>query len=334
MHAVVLDGRGNYETVDKPRPVAAAGEVVIEPAAVGVCGTDLHLVIGDYPTGKFPVVPGHEFAGRIVEVGPGVEKFTVGQHVAVDPNVACGTCADCLVGRPNLCDFLVPIGVTSDGACAELVAVPEKVTYLLPDDLGMAAGALIEPLSCVLHAFDRAPALTDQRVAVYGAGSIGLLAVVVARAAGARSIHVVEPSPARRKAALDLGADSAVHPDETTVTRSTDIAVEASGHPNAVAAAIDALDKRGTLLQMGVVSSERTIPLRPYDLFDRELTFVGSQSVATSFAAAVAMMPDLSDTVERLVTRTFPLSQYGEAIAAAHSDSALKVHILPTRTEN
>jgi threonine dehydrogenase-like Zn-dependent dehydrogenase len=269
-----------------------------------------------------------------VEVGPGVEKFTVGQHVAVDPNVACGTCADCVAGQPNLCDFLVPIGVTSDGACAELVAVPEKVTYLLPDGLSMAAGALIEPLSCVLHALDRAPVLTGQRVAVYGAGSIGLLAVVVARAAGARSIHVVEPSPARRKAALDLGADSAVTPDEATVTRTIDIGIEASGHPSAVTAAIDALDKRGTLLQMGVVSSEQTIPLRPYDLFDRELTFVGSQSVATSFAAAVAMMPDLADTVERLVTHTFPLAQYGEAIAAAHSDSALKVHILPTETEH
>jgi threonine dehydrogenase-like Zn-dependent dehydrogenase len=203
------------------------------------------------------------------------------------------------------------------------------VTYVLPDGLSMAAGALIEPLSCVLHALDRTPRLTDQRVTVYGAGSIGLLAVVVARAAGARSIQVVEPSPARRTAALDLGADDAMAPDEPTARRSADIAIEASGHPSAVAAAIDALDKRGTLLQMGVVSSEQTIPLRPYDLFDRELTFVGSQSVATSFAAAVAMMPDLGGTVERLVTHTFPLEQYGEAIAAAHSDAALKVHILP-----
>ncbi|MCU1700415.1 MAG: alcohol dehydrogenase Zn-containing [Mycobacterium sp.] len=334
MRAVVLDGQGNFEAADKPRPVAGPGEVVIEPVAVGVCGTDLHLVIGDYPTGKFPVVPGHEFAGRIVEVGPEVRQFRVGQRVAVDPNVACGKCLDCLSGQPNLCDFLVPIGVTSDGACAEFVAVPEKVTYLLPDGLSMAAGALIEPLSCVLHALDRTPPLTDQRVTVFGAGSIGLLAVAVARAAGARSIHVVEPSPARRKAALDLGADDAVNPDQQLPPRSTDVAIEASGHPAAVAAAIELLDKRGTLLQMGVVSAEQTIPLRPYDLFDRELTFVGSQSVATSFAAAVAMMPSLSETVEQLVTHTFPLEQYGEAIAAAHSDSTLKVHILPNGTEN
>ncbi|HEY5853168.1 MAG TPA: alcohol dehydrogenase catalytic domain-containing protein [Aldersonia sp.] len=329
MRAVVLDGQGHHELTDKPAPVAGAGEVVIEPAAVGVCGTDLHLVIGDYPTGRFPVVPGHEFAGRIVEVGPDVTDLTVGQSVAVDPNVACGKCDDCLTGAPNLCDHLVPIGVTSDGACAQLVGVPSKVVYALPDGMSMAAGALIEPLSCVLHALDRSPALTDRRVTVFGAGSIGLLAVVVARAQGARSVQVVEPSPARRAAALQVGADDAFAPDQNLARRSTDIAIEASGHPAAVSAAIDVLDKRGTLLQMGVVSSEQTIALRPYDLFDREMSLVGSQSVATSFADAVAMMPGIAATAEQLVTHTFPLDRYGDAIAAAHSDSALKVHILP-----
>ena len=329
MRAVVVDGRGDHDVADLPTPVPKADEVVIEPATVGVCGTDLHLVIGDYPTGRFPVVPGHEFAGHIVEMGSDVTGLTIGQHVAVDPNVACGTCADCVMGAPNLCDYLVPIGVTSNGACAQLVCVPSKVVYGLPDGMSMAAGALIEPLSCVLHALDRSPSLADRRVAIFGAGSIGLLAVVVARALGARTIHVVEPSPARRAAALDVGADSASAPGEVLAPRSIDIAIEASGHPAAVSAAIDTLDKRGTLVQMGVVSSEKTIPLRPYDLFDRELSFIGSQSVATSFAAAVEMMPDIAATAEQLVTHTYPLAQFGEAIKAAHSDSALKVHILP-----
>ena len=197
----------------------------------------------------------------------------------------------------------------------------------------MTAGALIEPLSCVLHALERAPALTDRRVTVFGAGSIGLLAVVVARTAGARVVRVVEPSPTRRRAALELGADEAVDPGTPLAPRSCDVAIEASGHPAAVTASIDALDKRGTLVQMGVVSAEQTIPLHPYDLFDRELTLVGSQSVATSFAAAVAMMPDLGPVVERLVTHTFDLERYGDAIAAAHGDSALKVHIHPNGTE-
>jgi 2-desacetyl-2-hydroxyethyl bacteriochlorophyllide A dehydrogenase len=234
-----------------------------------------------------------------------------------------------LAGIPNLCEFLVPIGVTSDGACADLVAVPRKVVYALPDGMSMAAGALIEPLSCVLHALDRSPSLTDRRVTVFGAGSIGLLAVIVARAAGASSVHVVEPSPARRAAAIEIGADDAFTPDQRLPERATDIAIEASGHPKAVSAAIDVLAKRGTLLQMGVVSSEQTIPLRPYDLFDRELSLVGSQSVANSFAAAAAMMSDIATVAEKLVTHTFSLEQYGDAIAAAHSDSALKVHILP-----
>ncbi|GAA4385043.1 zinc-dependent alcohol dehydrogenase [Tsukamurella soli] len=329
MRAVVLDGRGGHELVDIARPSASAGELVIAPGAVGVCGTDLHLVVGDYPHGRFPVVPGHEFAGRIVEVGDGVTDFSVGQTVAVDPNVSCGECIDCTTGAPNLCDHIVPVGVESDGACAQFVSVPSTITYPVPEGMSDAAAALIEPLACVLHALDRSPSLTGKRIAVYGAGSIGLMTVIVAREQGAAEIHVVEPSPARRAAALDLGADSAVDPATGVDARSVDIAIEASGHPSAVSAAIDALDKRGTLLQMGVVSSEQTIPLRPYDLFDRELTFVGSQSLANSFPAAVEMMPRIADTAERLVTHTFSLAEFGEAIAAAHSDSALKVHLLP-----
>ncbi len=330
MRAVFLDGRGHHEVVDDaPTPTVGADDVLIRPAAVGVCGTDLHLVIGDYPTGRFPVVPGHEFAGTIEQIGSAVTGLTVGQKVAVDPNVACGKCDDCLTGAPNLCEFLVPIGVTSNGACADLVAVPAHVTYALPDGMSMAAGALVEPLSCVLHALDRGPALTGKRVSVHGAGSIGLLAVIVARAQGASAITVVEPSPARRAAALDLGADVAVAPGDDLPARSVDVAIEASGHPAAVTAAIDLLAKRGTLLQMGVVSSETTIALRPYDLFDRELSLIGSQSLATSFPAAVELMTEIASTAEKLVTHTYGLNDYGEAIAAAHSDSALKVHLIP-----
>lgn len=330
MRAVVLDGHGDHQLADLPSPTPGPHDVVVAPAAVGVCGTDLHLVIGDYPTGRFPVVPGHEFSGTVTAVGTDVTSCTVGQHVAVNPNVACGECDDCLTGAPNLCEHLVPIGVAADGACAEAVSVPEKVVYPIPDDMTWAAGALIEPLACVLHGLSRAPSLDGRCVAIFGAGSIGLLAVVVAKARGASSITVIEPSPVRRDAALGLGAEHAVAPEEDITPRSIDVAIEASGHPAAVSAAIDSLDKRGTLLQMGVVSSERTIDLRPYDLFDRELSFIGSQSLANSFAEAVNLMPELADSLESLVTHTFPLEEFGAAIEAAHSDSALKVHITTT----
>ncbi|TKG64925.1 alcohol dehydrogenase catalytic domain-containing protein [Prauserella endophytica] len=329
MRAVVLDGAGSIEVRELPDPEPGSGELVVAPAAVGICGTDLHLATGDYPTGRFPVVPGHEFAGTVVSVGPGVSGFAEGDRVCVDPNVACGGCAQCMSGAPNLCPDLVPIGVTVDGACAELVRVPVRVAYHLPSDVDDETGALIEPFACVLHGASRIGPVAGQRVLVYGAGSIGLLAVAYARAEGAASIEVVEPSAIRRSAALEFGADQVAAPGELAATRDVDLVVEASGSPQAVADALGRLAARGTLLQMGVVSPTATIDLAPYDLFDRELSLVGSQSLATAYPDAVRAMAGLPGLASRMVTHTFGLTDYAAALDAARSDQARKVQILP-----
>ena len=331
MRAVILDGRGSIEIRELPDPEPGPGEVVIAPAAVGICGTDLHLASGDYPTGRFPVVPGHEFAGTVVSVGLGVERFAAGDRVCVDPNVACGVCEQCQAGATNLCPELMAIGVTIDGACAELVRVPNKVVYRLPEGLDFATGALIEPLACVLHAASRNRPLKGLRVLVYGAGSIGLLAVAYARAQGAQSIGVIEPSAVRRDAAVEFGADVVHAPGERPAGHDVDLVIEASGHPSAVSDALERLAKRGTLLQMGVVSPEASIDLFPYDLFDRELSLVGSQSLATAYPDAVAAVLDLPRLSEGMVTHSFGLEDYAAALEAARSDGARKVHILPQR---
>ncbi|MFJ8931538.1 zinc-binding dehydrogenase [Streptomyces sp. NPDC102364] len=329
MRAVVLDGQGTAKVEELPDPEPGADGLVVAPVAVGICGTDLHLAHGDYPTGRFPVVPGHEFSGTVVKVGPEVKGFAPGDRVCVDPNVACGACEQCRAGATNLCPDLVPIGVGADGACAELVRVPAKVVYRLPDGLDFATGALVEPLACVLHAASRIRPIKDQRVLVYGAGSIGLLAVAYARAQGASTVDVIEPSAVRRGAAVEFGADAVHAPGERPARHDVDLAIEASGHPTAVSDALDRLAKRGTLLQMGVVSPESAINLFPYDLFDRELSLVGSQSLATAFPDAVRAVLDLPRLSERMVTHTFGLKDYTAALEAARSDTARKVHILP-----
>lgn len=329
MRAVVLDGRGSIDVTDLPDPVAGPDEVVIAPETVGICGTDIHLASGDYPTGTFPVVPGHEFAGTIVEVGPEVTDFAVGDRVCVDPNVACGHCDQCQAGAPNLCRNLVPIGVTCNGAVAQRVSVPVSVVFPLPDDIDWTTGALIEPLACVLHALGRVADVADKRVLIYGAGSIGLLAAALVKARGARSIDIIEPSPVRREASLEFGADHAYAPGGRATERDIDLVIEASGHPSAVSDALAKLAERGTLLQMGVVSPAAHIDLFPYDLFDRELVIVGSQSLASSYAAAVEAIRDLPDLAQRMVTHTFGLSDYAAALEAASSETVRKVHILP-----
>jgi 2-desacetyl-2-hydroxyethyl bacteriochlorophyllide A dehydrogenase len=329
LRAIVLDGHGSVELTELPNPIAGSGEVVIAPEVVGICGTDIHLASGDYPTGTFPVVPGHEFAGTVVEVGEGVTEFSVGDRVCVDPNVACGHCDQCLLGATNLCRNLVPVGVTSNGAVAELVSVPASVVFALPKGIDWATGALIEPLACVLHALDRVGPVSGQRVLIYGAGSIGLLAAALVRARGALSIDVIEPSPVRREAALEFGTDNAYAPSERTTERDVDLVIEASGHPTAVSDALSKLAERGTLLQMGVVSPTAHIDLFPYDLFDREISIVGSQSLATSYPDAVREITELPDLAARMVTHSFPLADYADALKAASSETARKVHILP-----
>jgi 2-desacetyl-2-hydroxyethyl bacteriochlorophyllide A dehydrogenase len=330
MRAIVLDGKGGVELCERPEPVPGPGEVVIAPAAVGICGTDLHLVDGSYATGRYPVIPGHEFAGTVTAVGAGVTEITEGDLVGVDPNVPCGQCRWCRVNAYNLCVRLEPVGVTRDGACADRVLVPTRVTYPLPDGVDATAGALVEPLACVLHALDRAPSLKDQDVLIYGAGSIGLLMAAVARQRGAGRIQVVEPHAVRRDAALRLGADQAA-PDAASIDLpdGAGIVIEASGHPSAITDALDRIAVRGTLIQMGVTAPDTTVPLHPFEIFEKEITVLGSNSLANCYPAATEQIADLTATIRPLVTHTFPLGSYADALTAAASPEALKVHVSP-----
>jgi len=330
MRAVVLDGRGGVELTERPEPTPGAHEVVIAPAAVGVCGTDLHLVEGSYATGRYPVVPGHEFAGTVTAVGSGVTAIAEGDLVGADPNVSCGECRWCRVDAVNLCVRLEPVGVTRDGACASRVLVPARVVYRLPAGVDATIGALVEPLACVLHALDRAPTVKDRDVLIYGAGSIGLLMAAVARQRGAGRVQVVEPHAVRRAAALLLGADAAAADSAgLDLPDGADIVVEASGHPVAITDALDRIAVRGTLVQMGVTAPDATVPLRPFDVFEKEITVLGSNSLADCYPAAVEQVCDLSASIRPLITHTFPLASYDRALAVAASPDALKVHVDP-----
>jgi len=332
MRALVFDGRtsgyeGGMRLENRESPVAGPGEVLIAPELVGICGTDLHLLDGEYPLGRFPRIAGHEFSGRVLAIGPGVTRFAIGARVCVDPNIACGTCSMCREGAFNLCSNLVPVGVTIDGGFAEAVAVPEKIVHLLPQSLDAQAAALIEPLACVLHAFERAPTLQDASVLVYGAGSIGLLAIALARHQGAARIEVIEPSATRRAAALELGAEVAFAPGERETRRDVRFVIEASGHPAAVADALDRLAPRGVLIQMGVCAPEAQIALTPFDLFDRELSLIGSQSLSGAYGRAIEVMTMLAPALQGLVSHVFALDEAREAFATARSEMARKVLI-------
>jgi len=331
MQAVVLDGTGGIDLQDVPTPKIGANDVLIAPAAVGICGTDLHLVEGTYATGRYPVVPGHEFAGVITAVGRNVQRFTEGDLVGVDPNVSCGRCHWCKAGITNLCQTLEPVGVTRDGACAELVAVPAQVVYKLPRGLSPTVGALVEPLACVLHALDRLDTVTGKDVLIYGAGSIGLIAAAVSRAQGASRIQVVEPFAIRRNAAIQIGVHAAAADSaELDLQGGAEVVIEASGNLSAITDALSRLAIRGTFLQMGVTPASARVSLSPFNVFEKELTILGSNSLADQYGPATELAPDLAEPLSMLVTHRLPLKDYAHALAAAASPEAIKVHVIPS----
>ena len=331
MRAVLLDGHGGVDVVERPIPVPGASEVVIQPAATGICGTDLVLLEGQYPHGRFPVVPGHEFCGRVAAAGPGVTGIRDGDWVGIDPNVTCGECRWCRQGAPNLCTAIEPIGVSVDGSCAEYVCVPGRVVFPLSESLSPAAGALVEPLACVLHAVDRVPDWGDTVMVIFGAGSIGLIAISVARHLGVAEIHVVEPHAPRREMAMTMGAASAAASAAALPAEigNVDLALDASGHPAAIQAAVQVLGVRGRLIQMGVARPDARIEVAPFDLFAKEISLIGSNSLATSYPAACELMLDLQDELTPLVTSSYPLTEYRSAVGRMASPDSLKVQVVP-----
>ena len=327
MRAAVADGQGGIDVRDLPIPTAQDGWVVIAPVGTGVCGTDLHLVEGDYPHGRFPVVPGHEFAGHITAVGPEVTGLAEGDYVGVNPNVACTECVWCRRGATNLCLNLLPVGVAIDGSVAEFVTVPSRIVYPLSASIEHRAAPLIEPFACVLHALERVPDWRDQEIVVFGAGSIGLMAIILGRAEAAAGVRIVEPNAARRAAALGLGALEAVA-SATELDRPVfDIALDASGHPAAIAQAIGSLGPRGRLIQMGVASPTATVALSPHEVFAKELTVIGSNSLAEKYAESAERMVDLQGELVSMITATFALEDYAQALAAAKSPDHIKIQV-------
>lgn len=328
MRAAVADGRGGIDINDLPVPSADANGVVIAPVGTGVCGTDLHLVDGDYPHGRFPVVPGHEFAGYVTEVGRDVSGLAEGDYVGVNPNIACTECVWCRRGATNLCLNLLPVGVAVNGSCAEYVAVPSRIVFPLNSSIEHRAAPLIEPFGCVLHALERVPGWRDEEMVVFGAGSIGLMAIVLGRAEGAAGVRIVEPNAVRREAALKLGALEAVASSSELSRDVYDIALDASGHPVAIGQAISALGPRGRLIQMGVASPTASVALSPYEVFAKELSIIGSNSLAEKYGESAERMVDLQGELMSMITATYSLEDYAQALTAAKSPDQIKIQVV------
>ena len=315
---------------DVPEPEYGINDVLIRVHRTGICGTDVHIADGEFPPTPYPIVPGHEFAGRVVAVGDGVPgEWREGTRVAVDPSLFCGHCPACHAGRGNLCANWNAIGDTVDGAFAEYVAVPFGNAYPIPDGVSDAQGALIEPLSCAVHGLRRIGPVVGQDAVVMGAGTMGLLLMQLLNRAGARSVAVVDRKASRLEAATAVGAASVAEDVSALDLPTFSVAVDATGAPAAIEAAFGRLERGGRLLIFGVTSGDAEISLSPFRIYNDEITVLGSMAVLDSFGAAAALMADGAIATGPLLGDPYPLAGFPEALASVRAGEGIKIQVAP-----
>lgn len=329
MQAVVIEAPTVVRMSELPEPQPGVGEVVVDVSLTGVCGTDLHMLDGDFATARFPIVPGHEVTGTVVTTGDGVASPRPGDRIVIDPGVPCMTCLLCRRGRPNLCEHRNAVGITLNGGAADRVLVAARNCHVLPDSVSFSAAVLAEPLACVLHAFDMVPRTSGRRILVYGAGTIGLLAVQVSRHLGAHSVDTVDLDTDRLSVAKKLGAAEVFAPDGLGDHDDWDLVIDASGSPAAIADGLGRLQRGGTFLQLGVAPGDAVVELSPYQVFARELSIIGSMTTRHTFPGALRLLENNIIDSGSIVEEPIPLSHYAEAVEMVRERDSLKVVVSP-----
>lgn len=340
MIAYVLHGKRDLRAEERSTPRAKPGEVLIRVRRMGICGSDLHYYAEGH-CGAFvprsPFVLGHEFTGEIVEAGAAVEGMTAGERVAVDPSRPCGACKSCRAGRYNLCLEMKYLGSASsdphvDGAFASHVAMPAENCHLLPDHVDDAEATLLEPLSVAAHAVMRAGSVAGKSVLIQGAGTVGQLVLLVARALGAASITVTDLKEPALELARRQGADHAWLASRARAELSAgppsgfDVVFEVSGASEALGLAIELADRGGTIVQVGTLPADIELPAQL--IMQKELQLMGSFRFANVFAMALNLIASRRVDVHPVITHTFGFDELVPAFEAALEDEgALKVQV-------
>ncbi len=329
MKAAVISSPGVVEVATVEDPTPGPRDVVIEVAACGLCGTDLHILQGEFaPT--LPVVPGHEFAGTIVALGPAVTGLREGDRVAVDPSLPCHECYYCRRGRGNLCENWAAIGVSTAGGAATYALAPAGNCVRLPEHVRTADAALIEPLSCAVRGYDVLRAELGARVLIYGAGTMGLMMLQLAKRTGAVSVDVVDVNPDRLGSAGTLGCSArATSADELDAPRGWDVVIDATGNAYAIQDGLTRVGKGGTFLQFGVADYAARATIEPYRIYNQEITITGSMAVLHSYERAAELFAAGVLDPDFFISDRLPLARYPEALQQFAAGVGRKIQVLP-----
>lgn len=297
MQAALFNSPHNINLVDYPLTKLEPDQLLVKVGACGICGTDFHIYKGHAPV-KAPVILGHEFAGEIAEIGKDVKSFSIGDKVAVNPNIHCGYCEYCRMGKINLCNNLKALGVTINGGLAQYSIVPVSQAYHLPKDFPLRHAAFAEPLSCCIHGIDQADIKVGNKVVIIGAGTIGLLMIQLAILKGSSKIIVLDPVPEKRKLALDLNADYVFDPFEEKLVQKVkevtsggaEVVIECVGNEAAAQTSLNLVRRGGTIVIFGLASDESYLKFNLQSSFHNELTIKTSLLNPYTFQTAVDLL--------------------------------------------
>ena len=343
MKALMLEQYENLQVIDMPEPACGPDEVLIRVAACGICGSDVHGYDGGSGRRIPPIVMGHEAAGTIERVGADVTEYKLGDRVTFDSTVYCGQCEFCLRGEVNLCDNRQVLGVSCgdyrrNGAFAELVAVPARILYRLPESFPMEEAAMLEAVSVALHGVRVTELKGGETALVIGAGMIGLLTAQAAREAGCSSVLIADIDAARLQMAADVGIpdtlqlsgnDLVAEVLRRTEGRGVDVVLEAVGRAETVVASIECVRRGGTVTLIGNIQPEVPLPLQR--VVTREVRLQGSCSSAGEYTEAIRLLASGAITVKPLISAVSPLDEAANWFKRLHAREAglLKVVVTP-----
>ncbi|MBO3676374.1 zinc-dependent alcohol dehydrogenase family protein [Streptomyces sp. NEAU-YJ-81] len=329
MKAIVYDRPYAFRYTDLPDPEPGPAEVRLRVLSAGVCGTDAHLHRGEFSP-RYPLTPGHEVVGEVESMGEGVTTLAVGQRVALNNRVSCGTCANCRRARPAFCTRLRDHGVTRPGGFAEMIVVPASHCHPA-DDIPLDVVAFAEPVACAVHGMDVLAPQPGSDVLVFGAGTTGLLLAQLLAASGAGRVTVAAPTEAKLKLARDFGADETVVMDRHDASASRvalrtlapdgfDTVVDATGALAVIEQCLPLTRDGGTVFLYGMAGERERIELSPHEIFSRELTVRGSFTQAFSFDRALRVLRTGRVRTDGMITHRFGLDSYGAALDAVRDD--------------
>lgn len=335
MKRAVFDGTHELKIVDGDIVKPNNDEVLIKVDSATICGTDIHILEGDYYAAP-GVCLGHEFAGFVVETGKNVTACEVGDLVTVEPHKFCGVCKFCRIGKVQECLNKLAFGVHLNGGFEQYVTLPQNTVYKVPEGISPEEAALCEAVGCCLHGVEQVGVTAADKVVILGGGAIGVILMKICKLYGASSVIISEPVEMRRQTLLEKGADYVINPFKENLSEAVlkyteglgaDVVIEAAGRAETAEQTFNLAGRCGRILFFGIAPPDKRISISPNEIYKKELRITGSAINPFVHYRVLQLLKqlDLGD----IITHRFSLSKINEAINAAKRSIGLKICIKP-----